>query len=49
MAGTSDNCDVRMKAGHVKSTTAREEVALHPGEKGQWIKKWRRNTSYAVE
>jgi hypothetical protein len=38
-----------MKAGHVKTTTIREEVSLHPGEKGQWIKKWHRNTSCAEE
>jgi hypothetical protein len=38
-----------MKAGHVKTTKTREEVSLHPGEKGPWIKKRRRNTSYAEE
>jgi hypothetical protein len=38
------NCDVRMKADHVKTTATTEEVSSHPGETRHWSQKCRRNT-----
>jgi hypothetical protein len=39
------NCDIRMKAEHVKTTETTEEVSSPPGEKGLWIPKRHRNTA----
>ena len=43
------NCDVRMKADHLKTTATTEVVSSHPGETIHWRQNCRRNTARAVE
>jgi len=43
------NCDDRMKADHVKTSSITEVVSSHSGENGRWSTKSRQNTSRAAE